>query len=188
MQIFQSIQLTQLNWTESDEQPATCRLLYIITGFLYIWNLLTYRKLQKMDLCDLQDYLNFRSQPPTMWASKSVILPTIWTSKSSKNKSGVQAEQPVATTTSCTDYDYHSCKTSLKCRSKTWCVLIQSKTHLRHFEHKVIFFFFFIFMLSDKQCMTSYVSNTICCNMKIIGITEEPDVLLSDNQRLREQT
>ena len=35
--------------------------------------------------------------------------------------------------------------------------------------------------------MTSYVSNTICCNMKIIGITEEPDVLLSDNQRLREQ-
>jgi len=24
--------------------------------------------------------------------------------------------------------------------------------------------------------------------MKIIGITEEPDVLLSDNQRLREQT
>jgi len=44
-----------------------------------------------------------------------------------------------------------------------------------------------IFMLSDMQCMTSYVSHTICCNMKIIGITEEPDVLLSDNQRLREQ-
>ena len=27
-----------------------------------------------------------------------------------------------------------------------------------------------IFMLSDMQCMTSYVSHTICCNMKIIGI------------------
>jgi len=25
----------------------------------------------------------------------------------------------------------------------------------------------FIFMLSDRQCVTSYVSNTICCNMKI---------------------
>ena len=31
----------------------------------------------------------------------------------------------------------------------------------------------------DKLCVK---------NMKIIGITEEPDVLLSDNQRLQEQT
>jgi len=51
---------------------------------MYLWNLLTYWKLQKMDHRDLQDYLNFTSQPTTIWTSKSLILPTIWTSKSSK--------------------------------------------------------------------------------------------------------
>jgi len=76
MQIFQSIQLTQLNWTESDEQPATCRLLYIITGFLYIWNLLTYRKLQKMDLCDFYKIiLTSHHNPPRFELQKAWYSP-----------------------------------------------------------------------------------------------------------------